>query len=242
MGAEVLIRGKGTLPLMGLVRLEKPGKPVTVYLEGDGRAWLTPGRPSPDPTPRHPVALKLARVDPSPNVAWLARPCQYQMLQAPGDCEARHWTHARYGGEILDVINEALDSVAAGNNGGLHLVGHSGGGAIAALLAARRDDVLSLRTVAGNLDHRTFTDYHGVTPMHASLNPAARAQALEDIPQIHFSGTGDTVVVPEVIEAFRNAMADERCVRRQTVEADHRDGWEEAWPSLLEERPVCESP
>ena len=33
---------------------------LTVYIEGDGFAWITGSQPSDDPTPRDPLALRLA--------------------------------------------------------------------------------------------------------------------------------------------------------------------------------------
>jgi len=39
-------------------------------------AWLAVPRPSQDPTPVDPLALRLALVQPTGNAAYLARPCQ----------------------------------------------------------------------------------------------------------------------------------------------------------------------
>ena len=36
---------------------------LTLYLEGDGFAWINSRRPSPDPTPLDPLALRLALAD-----------------------------------------------------------------------------------------------------------------------------------------------------------------------------------
>ena len=73
----------GTFTLASFVRAEAPGQPLTVYLEGDGLAWASRTRPSTNPTPTDPVALKLAALDRSANVAYLARPCQYVPPAAP---------------------------------------------------------------------------------------------------------------------------------------------------------------
>jgi len=43
------------------------GATLRVYIEGDGFAWINRFRISPDPTPRNPVALKLAATDPASN-------------------------------------------------------------------------------------------------------------------------------------------------------------------------------
>ena len=49
-------------------RFSKKGKPLTIYIEGDGQAWLTRTQPSLNPTPRNPLALKLAVLDKGENV------------------------------------------------------------------------------------------------------------------------------------------------------------------------------
>lgn len=49
---------------------------LTIYIEGDGLAWLSRARPSDDPTPNHALGLQLALRHPDNAVAYLARPCQ----------------------------------------------------------------------------------------------------------------------------------------------------------------------
>ncbi|MDA9667740.1 hypothetical protein N9T45_02775, partial [Candidatus Pelagibacter sp.] len=50
---------------------------VVVYIEGDGLSWIDRFTPSSDPTPKNPLAFKLAKLDQNQNVIYLARPCQY---------------------------------------------------------------------------------------------------------------------------------------------------------------------
>lgn len=50
---------------------------LTIYIEGDGLAWINRSSPSADPTPTDPIALKLALAQPEGNAVYLARPCQY---------------------------------------------------------------------------------------------------------------------------------------------------------------------
>ena len=59
----------GNFTLTVYARIERPQGPVTIYVEGDGLAYRDRSRVSMDPTPTDPVALKLAALDPSPNVA-----------------------------------------------------------------------------------------------------------------------------------------------------------------------------
>jgi poly(3-hydroxybutyrate) depolymerase len=120
----------------------------------------------------------------------------------------------------------------------VHLVGYSGGAAIAVLLAARRQDVASVRTVAGNLDSEAVNRMHRVSAMPESLNPIDVAPALARIPQIHFISQSD-IVVPASIAA-RFAAAATGCARVVTIVGpSHESGWAEQWPTLLHHIPAC---
>lgn len=48
-----------------------------IYIEGDGHAFNSHGLPTSDPTPKSEIMRELAYGDSSPNVIYLARPCQY---------------------------------------------------------------------------------------------------------------------------------------------------------------------
>jgi pimeloyl-ACP methyl ester carboxylesterase len=108
------------------------------------------------------------------------------------------------------------------------LIGYSGGGAIAVLVAARRSDVVALRTIAGNLDHVAFTRYHKVTPMSASLNAADVIDQVRRIPQVHYAGAEDTVVPPSLIENFVARVGESARVV-VVRNATHAKGWKEFW-------------
>ena len=115
------------------------------------------------------------------------------------------------------------------------LVGYSGGGAIAVLLAARRDDIAQLITVAGNLDHRLWTRWHAVTPLERSLNPADVAAHVAHIPQIHWTGARDRIVGRQLADAFVTRMPDRsRTAVEVIAEADHHCCWVTLWESLLQ--------
>jgi pimeloyl-ACP methyl ester carboxylesterase len=118
---------------------------------------------------------------------------------------------------------------------GIDLIGYSGGGAVAALIAARRQDVKSLRTVAGNLDPNGLNEYHEVSPLdERSLDPMAIAAKLAAIPQYHFTGTEDPVVPALIAENFSKRSGKSACIHILPVRgADHVNGWAEAWSRLL---------
>ncbi len=218
-------------------RIQNPGQPLHIYIEGDGYAWVTRNRVSGDPTPRRPLALELAALDPAPNVVYLARPCQYTSSEMNSACEDEaYWTDKRFSEEVVGSMNQAIDKfVKEAQSPGVHLIGYSGGGAVAALIAARRQDVKSMRTVAGNLDPKGLEEYHEVSPPDdASLDPMEVAGKLSSIPQYHFVGTEDPIVPAFIAEHFAGKSKKSVCVRVVPVPgADHVNGWAEAWPRLL---------
>lgn len=225
-----------TFELLTYSRITSPGSPVTVYIEGDGSSWLSRHRLSPDPTPHNPIALKLAALDQGANVVYLARPCQYVLQEGKGQsCLPLHWSTGRFAEEIIAAMDAACTGIkkTAGASE-LHLVGYSGGGAIAVLLAARRDDIASIRTVAGNLDHAEVNRFHGVSPLTESLNPIDVSRATSAVPQLHFVGDDDTIVPPEIAHHFLDRQNPAACGKIiHLPQATHTHGWEAAWPELL---------
>ena len=73
-GRQAFVPAAAPLPVHGFARLGCPGAAISVYIEGDGLAWISVSMPSPDPTPLNPVALQLAALDPGCNVVYLGRP------------------------------------------------------------------------------------------------------------------------------------------------------------------------
>lgn len=209
-----------------------PASGLTIYIEGDGLAWLSSDTPSDDPTPVTPVALQLALAQPDGNAAYLARPCQYV---SSANCEQRYWTSGRFTPEVVAAEDQAVERLKARFGAQqLTLVGYSGGGAIAALLAERRRDVVRLITVAGNLDHRAWSDYHHVTPLSGSMNPADNKMALANIRQWHFVGERDKIVPPFLVESFAAGMPTARVLVMNGY--DHKccwaENWQEIWKSI----------
>lgn len=227
--------------LLGYQRTGAPGQPLTVYIEGDGYAWKTRYQLSEDPTPTDPMALRLALQDPAANLAYLARPCQYVTSDALGRCTPDYWSGKRYAEEVIVATDAALTQLRAqAQANGLHLVGYSGGAAVAALVAARRHDVLSLRTVAGNLDHAELTARHGVTALQGSLNAIDQAARLSTLPQRHFVGGQDRIVPPDIARGFLARLDSRRCATVEVVAlATHDTGWIENWPHLLAQEVAC---
>lgn len=203
---------------------------LTVYLEGDGLAFLGPRTVSPDPTPTDPLALRLALAHPG-GAAWLARPCQFGTAAA---CTPLDWTTHRYSPAMVAAVDDAVGRLKAGAGAPrLILAGYSGGGALAVLIAARRDDVAALVTVAANLDVTAWTTSEGLTPLSGSLDPADHAGAVAGLPQVHFVGGRDDVVPARVTRAFAARLgAGGPASVIERPDFTHECCWVEDWPRL----------
>ena len=210
---------------------------LTVYLEGDGLAYISARQPALDPTPVDPVSLRLALADPGAKaVAWIGRPCQYTQPEHGRNCRAAYWTTSRYAPEVLDSMGTALDALKErSGNGQLILVGYSGGGAIAVLLAAQRTDVVKVITVAANLDLEYWTRRDGLSPLTGSLDPARQSgERLGRIPQIHFTGGQDRTVGTDVVRSYLRHLPQGGPSRLVEIpDFTHSCCWAKDWPSLL---------
>jgi hypothetical protein len=234
----------GLFNLTAWERAPAANTPVDLYIEGDGLAWLDAHTKSLNPTPPHPLALQLAAKDKAANVVYMARPCQYTGWNGKGACPDLYWSNGRTAPEVIAAYQSALNNIKNTYHvSGFNLIGYSGGAAVAALVAAARTDVLSLRTVAGNTDYTTFTTLHSTSPMDASLEPITAAPTLAALPQLHFIGGADTVVPSIIFNSWKQASGTSPCVQSVTVpDASHEKGWIEKWPALLNAPLPCPAP
>lgn len=219
-------------PLQAYMAPPRPAETVTIYIEGDGLAWRSRYVPSSDPTPPDPIGLRLAVADPAPAVAYLARPCQY--VTSPR-CAVEAWTSHRFSPAAIAATNRAIDRLK-----GLFsaervvLAGYSGGGVMAALIAAERTDVAGLVTVAAPLDVGFWVRHHDVAPLSGSLDPArCCAASLALLPQRHVVGTRDDVTPRPVVESFGRALGAGAPIRILAVDSDHECCYVTLWPSLV---------
>lgn len=231
--------------LTAFERMHERGETANIYIEGDGATEITDTVLSLDPTPVNPVALHLSAMDKSDNVAYLARPCQYTgMTDSEESCDKTYWQHKSFAPEVLSSYNAALDDIR-GRYGitDFNLIGYSGGGAIAAILAAQREDVKSLRTVAGNLDHKTKNTYFNIPLWEDSLNAIDFAADLKDVPQVHLIGGQDTTIHPAILHSYLQAIGSSSCVDYALIqEGEHARGWVDIWPELYHDfTPACKS-
>ncbi|WP_202905006.1 alpha/beta hydrolase family protein [Neptunomonas antarctica] len=208
---------------------------LTIYIEGDGLAWITSRQVSSNPTPSNPLALKLALSDSTSTSVYLARPCQFVTDKYRHGCENKYWTNARFSPEVISAMNQAVSQLKEKFQASrLVLVGYSGGGAVAALLASMRDDVVKLITIAGNLDHQEWTDFHHISPLKGSLNAADYRQQLSAIEQIHFVGEKDKVIPPFLAQRFIGGLSVSAKAKVVVVpEQTHGCCWDSLWPDVL---------
>lgn len=211
---------------------------LRVYIESDGRAWTRAGRIASDPTPGNPLALKLAVQDPSPAVLYIARPCQFTQPADARSCHPKYWASHRFAPEVIGALDQVIDAALARARGGprdgpqVELVGYSGGGSLAALIAARRGDVHWLLTLAANLDHQAWTAYHGVSAMSGSMNARDVAPELATLPQLHLVGDNDSVVPQSIIASYQAVAGP--AARFQVIKGySHTCCWEQDWKQLL---------
>jgi len=198
-----------------------------VYLDGDGTPWSV-WAPSPDPTPRNPLVLRLMALDPTPSV-YLGRPCYHGLAEEP-PCTKTLWTSARYSEAVVSSMAEALRrKVAEFGVERLVWFGHSGGGALAMLLAPRFQATTDVVTVAANLDTDAWAELHGYARLDGSLNPARQPPLPARIRQRHYVGGEDSNVPREVVA---RGTIDPRWVI-VIPDYTHTCCWEALWPSVV---------
>ncbi len=239
-------------PLLGLLALtagcatQPPGETVTgqpflhrielvdrqdgklhVYLEGDGTPWLPNGRIARDPGPRQPVTDTLAALDGASTLR-LGRPCYEGLANRDPACHPLFWTQMRYSPQVVDSLVAALEGILAKLPGGerrLSLIGHSGGGVLAMLMAerlhARRPGIVTLGTPA---DIDAWARWHDYSPLTGSSNARDVLPALADLPQAHHAGALDGEVPP--------ALAPPGAIVHPGF--DHHCCWKTLWPAAVE--------
>jgi hypothetical protein len=229
-GFEVGELAAGPFHLLALMRRSARGSgTLSVYIEGDGAPWMTAWHPPRDPTPLKPIALAMAAADTAVAVVYLGRPCQYLAAVELATCDPTWWMERRFAPEVLMAYDEALAQLKVTHGAQrLRLVGYSGGGVIAALLAARRSDVERLVTVAAPLALNEWVAWHDLTPFAGSSDPYLEPGYLPS--GVHWVGEKDKIVPPGIIENFVRKKGGRIFVMPGY---DHECCWARDWASLI---------
>jgi hypothetical protein len=208
----------------------RDGATLHIYIEGDGTPFRERSVIADDPTPHDPLMLGLMAQDTAPSV-YLGRPCYFGLHSDPG-CGPEAWTSRRFSAQILDSMGAVLRSELL-RAGATHvaLFGHSGGGALAVLLAARQPSVVRVVTVGATLDVAAWCQLHGYSPLTGSLDPALVPLARKDVEVLHWVGDKDINTPPAFITAAARARGEPM---RVVAGFDHNCCWVRMWQDILD--------
>lgn len=235
-GQQVEVIATRAFPLMLSTPLKRPDTSrIRLYLEGDGHAWATASQPSLDPSPQQLLMAGMAFSDSTPSF-YLSRPCQF--VSAPG-CVPVLWTERRFSPEVLDSLDQALNQIKSRyGNQDFELIGYSGGAALALLLAARRDDIAQVQTLAGNLSPRLWAERLNLSPLKGSLEPLDNRARLAHVRQRHLVGADDSIVPPALLDSYSRALGQADCLEVVVLPGvSHAEGLDKAWAGWRD-RPI----
>jgi hypothetical protein len=201
--------------------------PLHIYFESDGTPWRNGHLPARDPTPLRPVALELMALDNGPAML-VGRPCYHGLVDDPG-CDVGLWTDARYGEMVVRSLETAIRRWT-GDTRPVVLIGFSGGGALAMLVAPRLPCTEAVVTLAGNLDIDAWTAWHKYRPLEGSINPVSVAAQTNAIPQLHLAGENDRNIPPQLLHDALNQHGRAPVVLSGVT---HAHGWERYWSWTL---------
>lgn len=170
-----------------------------IYIEGDGYAFDRHGQPTQNPTPKGTLLREIAFNDYNDNVIYVARPCQYVKEDR---CIQKYWSKARFSQEVINAIKEVIIKTANGKD--IVLIGFSGGAQVAGLVAAQNPNlkIKKIITIAGNLDHKTWVEYHKLPYLEESLDLSEYRKIYTGLPQVHYVGEDDDVIPKFITEDF----------------------------------------
>ena len=204
-----------------------PDSRLHIYIEGDGTPWRG-NIPNVDPTPHNALALRLANKD-SSDIAYVGRPCYFGRANEK-ECQPKFWTSHRYGDDVVTSMASAIKRVRQPKHTEIVLIGHSGGGVLAALLESRVIGVVGVITVGANLDIDRWTQHHHYDPLTGSINPSMQERD-PNIPHLQLVGKADNIVPASINSQYSGS--------HPNVELLVLDGfghvccWEEQWPTIL---------
>jgi len=218
-----------TFNIFTLEKISDAAKPLHIYIEGDGFAYVNKFRPSIDPTPRSTFLLDLIARDNAANIVYIARPCQYVDSAI---CEEKYWTLDRFSALAIRAISSVVDRY---KNYEIELFAYSGGAIIALHLPQK--NIKNIRTIAGNLDLEEFVKLHDISSLQT---PKINYERLAKIPQTHFIGSRDKIIPLQIFNAYTKKLPSKNCVKIKVVpNASHNENWQQMWNYNLQSEPKC---
>lgn len=211
---------------------EMQGSHLRIYVEGDGTPWIHEDRVSVDPTPPNPVLLRLMHNARHPAV-YLGRPCYFGTATDSG-CNERWWTFERYSKTVVYSMCQAANDISRHVGAdSVQLVGYSGGGAIVIGMKECTDRLVSLSTIAGNLDPFAWTEYHGYTPLRdKSVIDVVQSTPPTKVVETHWQCGADQNVPPAITD---NYFASRPGAKRHVVDScTHATGWRQLFPRIID--------
>lgn len=191
---------------------------VVVFIEGDGTPWKTTRQVAIDPTPSNPLLLSWFLTSDFSS-AYLGRPCYFDLDD--DQCASYWYTHGRYSQRVVDSMVDALNQSLQEQT--LMLVGHSGGGTLAMLMAEQMNNVAMVVTIAGNLNVTAWAEYHQYSPLAGSLDPAVDLMFHKPVYQTHFYSPYDEIIKADWITSFAAKHSDAQLIEKP-VEG-HSEEW-----------------
>ena len=224
------VNGKQFQHVIYTIKDIEDGEILHVYIDGDGTPWERNRWISDDPTARNPLILRLMSQDKGPSIL-LGRPCYYGLSDSL-ECDNKYWTSHRYSKGIVERMTVALNAwlYKHGFNE-VVLIGYSGGGSIAILMADKIKKINKVVTIAANLNLKSWREFHGYSALINSLNPADEVELNTKIKQTHFAGEYDEVVPAFIIKGY--AERQKNAEYYEYVNKDHSCCWEDEWLNML---------
>ncbi len=209
---------------------------LNIYFGGDGAAWLARDRVSTDPTADSDLALSLMLKD-TAAAYYVARPCYHGTASEP-PCSPFWWTSARFSSDVVESLVAVVGVLQARHpQARLRLIGYSGGGTLALLVARELTGEVEVVTLASPLDVAAWAAYHQYTPLSDSLDPARVTDWTGGLRQVHLMGEFDLEVPAAVNLGFRARVPDARFVVLPGF--NHHCCWLDHWPDLID---LCRLP
>jgi len=200
-----------------------------IYIEGDGQPFFRNRHINLDPTPRKGLMLDLMALDPT-SARLVGRPC-YHGLQARNCDDSKWWTSHRYSSDVVDSMSQAIDALNTSNKP-VRLIGFSGGGALAMLIAPKLNGTNNeIITISANLDTSTWIRKHAYTPLIGSLNPIDFLGSVSSIKQTHLLGAQDKNIP---FETWKDKVAHPKTSTVTVYSAvNHGCCWENIWSNIV---------